>query len=128
MTTKICPLIKEECRGKTCVSYCSILRMKLYKSLPPLKKCPLCNEYLMPFGEVFLHSPKSKCKYAEMIGVTIEVTRDDYEKAIGKPTTTYNEQITYLTTEPISLFRRSYIKVKQTIDKIKQQKQPQKQG
>ena len=122
-----CPITSKKCSGNECIGFCSFLRKKLYKGEPPIKKCPLCNEYLVPFGEVFLHSPKSKCKYAEMVGVTIEVTRDDYEKALGKPTATYNDQIVYLITEPKSLLRRALNAFKQRLSMLKQRKQSQNQ-
>jgi len=94
----------------------------LYKSTPPLKVCSECGAYLIPFGDIWLHSPESKCKYAEMVGVTIEVTRDDYEKDLGKPTTDYNSQIAYLTSEPKSWLRRALNGFKQTISRLKQKK------
>ena len=76
----------------------------------------------MPFGDVWIHSPDSKCTLAEMIGVTIEIVSKDYEKALGCPTEDYNAQIVYLTTEPKSLLRKALNALKQTISRIKQQR------
>lgn len=120
-----CPITSTACKENECIAYCSLLRKKLYKDIPPLKTCNFCKEYLIPFGEVWLHSPNSKCKYAEMIGVTIEVTRDEYEKELGKPTATFNDLIEYLTTEPKSMLKRALNRFKQTISSLKQKIQSQ---
>jgi len=118
-----CPVTSKSCSENECLAYCSLLRTKLYKVIPPLKMCPGCHQYLIPFGDIWLHSPESKCKYALMIGVTLEVTRDDYEKDLGKPKGSFNDLVVHLTTEPKSWLRRAYISLKQRLNSLKQRKQ-----
>ena len=105
-----CPITSKKCSENECVAYCSILRQKLYKTTPQVKMCPECHQYLLPFGDIWIHQPNTKCKYAEMLGISIEITRKDYEKALGKPTTTFNDLMCNLLTEPKSLLRRAYIR------------------
>ena len=123
-----CPITTEKCSTNECIGYCSLIRTKLYKVIPSLKMCPECNQYLIPFGDVWLHQPDSKCRYAEMMGVTIEVTRDDYEKELGHPTTTFNDLMTHLLTEPKSMLKRVLNRFKQIINNLKQRIQSKNQS
>lgn len=118
-----CFLTKNNKCDTECVAYCNLMRNKIYKEKIELKRCDSCNEYLIPFGDIWLHSPESKCKYALMIGVTLEVTRDDYEKDLGKPKGSFNDLVVHLTTEPKSWLRRAYISLKQRLNSLKQRKQ-----
>ena len=87
--------------------------MEVFKDINTMiKKCPVCNENLIPYGNTFLHADvESTCDVSGWIRINIEVSKS-YEDKIGTPTTSFDDIVNRLAYLELNWFKRLLFRLK----------------